>query len=482
MFRRRIILAVLPVLFATRLQSAVYFVPDDFPTIQAAISEAVSGDTIFVRPGVYFENLVITAKGLYLSSVYEEPGLENMRETIIDGTKSGAVIFASYCPDTVTVKGFTICNGLSQAGGGIRCYTAVMKLEDLVVRDNATWMDTWSHGGGIAVFTDSYAKMKNLLVTGNKSYDYGGGISARSRSIIEAEDVILRGNITGGGGHGKGGGLQVDYEARAYFCRSEITFNIASNWGGGLYASDAGFISLVNVTVANNYAGMGGGAIYTCYYGSHIFLGNSIVCGNLVLWEWPTYQQVYFDDVGGDNVLAYLCSDIQGGPENFYIPIHSQAIDLEGNIDTLAYFNSDWSLSNSSPCIDGGVSSFYYWGEHLINIPAAEYWGEAPDMGAYENFNVLLESPETPEPAREWLSVYPNPATGKLNICVTDPGAKKLTVSLYSLSGEVIMEQRFQCSRMGASKMSIDLTNLARGVYLLKAFTKGKEATIKVIH
>jgi hypothetical protein len=482
MFRRMLLSTVLPVLFASGLQSAVYIVPDDSPTIQAAINEAVSGDTIYVRPGVYHENLVITSKGLYMSSIYEEPGLENMRETIIDGTQSGAVISASFCPDTVTIKGFTICNGYSQSGGGIRCLTSVMKLEDLVVRDNATWMGTWSHGGGIAVFTDSYAKMKNLLVTGNKSYDYGGGISARSRSIIEAEGVIIRGNTAGGGGHGKGGGLQVDYESRGYFYRCEITNNIASKWGGGLYASDAGFISLVNVSITDNFAGYGGGAIYTCYSGSRIFLGNSIVYGNKASFDWPGYQQVYFDDTGSDNILAYICSDIQGGSGNFYIPPYLQAIDLEGNVDCLPYFNPGNSLSNSSPCIDGGVSSFYYWNQHLIDIPASEYFGEAPDMGAYENFNILLGTEEQPEPAQEWLSVYPNPAAEKLNISIADPGLKKVTVTLYGITGEMIIERRFQCSRAGTSRLALDLTGLAQGIYLLKAEARGREAAVKVVH
>jgi hypothetical protein len=472
---------ILVAMAATELLSNTFIVPDDSPTIQGIIYEASTGDTIFVRPGVYHENLVITGKGLCISSIYEGPGLENMRETIIDGMKTGAVVYASFCPDTVTIKGFTLCNGYSQTGGGIRCYTSVMKLEDLVVRDNATWMETWSHGGGIAIFTDSYVKMKNLLVTGNKSYDYGGGISARSRSIIEAENVIIRGNIAGGGGHGKGGGLQVDYEARAYFYRSEITNNTASKWGGGLYASDAGFISLVNVNVANNFAGWGGGAIYTCYSGSRIFLGNCIVYGNLASLEWPTYQQVYFDDYGSDNVLAYTCSDIQGGSADFYIPSHSQAIDLEGNVDWLPYFNPDWSLSTSSPCIDQGVASFYYWDEHLIDIPPDDYYGEAPDMGAYENFDIIIGTPEAPKGPEEWITVYPNPAEERVNIGITGQGVRKVTISLYDISGAMILEKRYNCNRSGGT-LTLDLTGLAQGTYILRATAKGRETSVKVVH
>ena len=34
-------------------------VPDDYPTIQKAINNSNDGDTIFVRAGTYFENLIV---------------------------------------------------------------------------------------------------------------------------------------------------------------------------------------------------------------------------------------------------------------------------------------------------------------------------------------------------------------------------------------------------------------------------------------
>jgi len=42
-------------------EAANIVVPDDFGTIQAAVTAAAAGDTIRIRPGVYFENVVVPA-------------------------------------------------------------------------------------------------------------------------------------------------------------------------------------------------------------------------------------------------------------------------------------------------------------------------------------------------------------------------------------------------------------------------------------
>jgi parallel beta-helix repeat protein len=75
--------------------------PADFKTIQEAIDFARDGDTIFVYPGTYFENLVIH-KTISLVSGDKDT-------TIIDGQGVGTVIYISG--EDVTVTGFTIRRG-----------------------------------------------------------------------------------------------------------------------------------------------------------------------------------------------------------------------------------------------------------------------------------------------------------------------------------------------------------------------------------
>ena len=81
--------------------SKVIRVPDDYPTIQAAIDAASSGYKINVSSGTYFEHLIID-KPLKLIG-------EDKSTTIIDGGGSGNCVHVTA--DTVEISGFTIQNG-----------------------------------------------------------------------------------------------------------------------------------------------------------------------------------------------------------------------------------------------------------------------------------------------------------------------------------------------------------------------------------
>jgi parallel beta-helix repeat protein len=87
------------------VKGVIVTVPAEYPTIQAAIDAAQSGDTIQVSGGTYYENIIIT-KNLTLAG-------EDKDTTIIDGGKNGHVIHAfgtSYNYIDVNLFGFTIQN------------------------------------------------------------------------------------------------------------------------------------------------------------------------------------------------------------------------------------------------------------------------------------------------------------------------------------------------------------------------------------
>jgi parallel beta-helix repeat protein len=80
-------------------------VPDDSPTIQTAINDAVDGDTVLVRTGTYYEHVVVN-KTISLVG-------EDRNTTIIDGNGTGHVIHVVR--DHVTITGFTVQRGGSNA-------------------------------------------------------------------------------------------------------------------------------------------------------------------------------------------------------------------------------------------------------------------------------------------------------------------------------------------------------------------------------
>src|SRR3972149_3775038 len=59
-------------------------VPDDYPTIQAAINGAWEGDTVFVKAGTYSENLTVT-KSLSL-------GGENKAASVVEEVNTALLV------------------------------------------------------------------------------------------------------------------------------------------------------------------------------------------------------------------------------------------------------------------------------------------------------------------------------------------------------------------------------------------------------
>jgi parallel beta-helix repeat protein len=81
--------------------SDTIIVPDDYPTIQAAIDNADTGDAVFVKRGIYYENIIIDKSILLLG--------ENRNTTIIDGSAINDVIYVSA--ESVYILNFTVQNG-----------------------------------------------------------------------------------------------------------------------------------------------------------------------------------------------------------------------------------------------------------------------------------------------------------------------------------------------------------------------------------
>ena len=75
-------------------------VPDDYPTIQDAIDNSKKYDTIYVRNGTYYENIIIDKS---IKIIGEDKDI-----TIIDGFRNGSVI--KVLADNVFINDFTIQN------------------------------------------------------------------------------------------------------------------------------------------------------------------------------------------------------------------------------------------------------------------------------------------------------------------------------------------------------------------------------------
>ena len=91
-------------------------VPDDYPSIQTAVDHASSGQTIYVKSGVYTEQNIIIKKPVSLIG-------ENATNTILVGInniKYSPPYVIQVSADNVRISSFTITNG---SLGGIRVET-----------------------------------------------------------------------------------------------------------------------------------------------------------------------------------------------------------------------------------------------------------------------------------------------------------------------------------------------------------------------
>ncbi|MGQ9469197.1 MAG: right-handed parallel beta-helix repeat-containing protein, partial [Nitrososphaerales archaeon] len=93
-------------------------VPDDYSTIQKAIDIATAGDTIYVKAGIYRENIVVNKAVLILG--------EGSNNTVIEGNFQDVPVVKIVANDVILTD-FTIRNSGKQIypGGGIHVQNSV---------------------------------------------------------------------------------------------------------------------------------------------------------------------------------------------------------------------------------------------------------------------------------------------------------------------------------------------------------------------
>jgi hypothetical protein len=100
--------------------------------------------------------------------------------------------------------------------------------------------------------------------------------------------------------------------------------------------------------------------------------------------------------------------------------------------------------------------------------------------GAFEYYNVIKLHLELGGTAIE--SVYPNPASDRINVRYTTPENGVVTIRLTSLEGKTILSSKYNVTP-GTQTVDIDLPedNLAKGVYMLEVESGGQVSRHKII-
>ncbi len=144
-FRVYNILIIFVLIMNTILYSKTIVVPDKYPKISIALNNAEPGDTIFVRAGVYKENIVLVDEVVLIG--------EDKYTTIIDG---GRKTYTVKGADYAYIGGFTIKGGY---GAGILCENTSPIIENNIIKDN--------RGAGIMAVL-SLPMIRNNIIYGNE--------------------------------------------------------------------------------------------------------------------------------------------------------------------------------------------------------------------------------------------------------------------------------------------------------------------------
>jgi len=179
----------LALLWSSLAHAAIIIVPDQYPTIQAAIDAATSFDTIQVRPGLYQEALVIGNKSVVIEGLGGDPAI---------------------IPEGLTQKGLVMVGDVAQLtlrdinifGGRIGVFAKVYKvdLERVGIsgslkgsRLEATYLsvtdsyfnNTWSTG-----LTASAPSPHLVRVTASRNRREGAKITNRTRNGITGTGMV----------------------------------------------------------------------------------------------------------------------------------------------------------------------------------------------------------------------------------------------------------------------------------------------------
>ena len=369
------------------------------------------------------------------------------------------------CGDSTTIEYCTISgNSADDSGGGICCRDSTT-IEYCTINGNSA---LYSYGGGGIYCSDS-TTIIYCIISENLAGFHGGGICC-----YESSSTISNCSISGNSAH-QGGGIYFEL-SNPEINGCNISGNLA-NWGGGIYCYNNSSPAITDCTISGNSNEWFGGGIYCS--DSNPTISNCAVTDNIG-------EGIYVDD-GSPNITYSdfhnnSDGDFGGGgiDPNLGVIVTTNAngdsCDAWMNISLDPMYvdpdNGDYHLQESSPCIDAGDPD-----------SPLDPDGTIADIGAFY-FNQLSvpDFPDTELPDSYAISAaYPNPFNPTTTISISLPQPVRLNVSVFNVTGQQVAELADASFREGAHQFTFDASNLAGGVYFVRASSKGWSEVRKIV-
>ncbi|MBN1480382.1 hypothetical protein JXA70_08935, partial [candidate division KSB1 bacterium] len=266
--------------------AAIINVPTDQATIQEGINAAVSGDTVLVANGTYYESINYQGKAITVASHYAVDGdTLHILNTTIDGSqltdedRSSVVYFESGEDTTSVLMGLTITGGKGSKtggtvfgkkinGGGILCKNSSARIVHNIIRNNSAIGKQESGGGGL--YASAAKPSEHFLILEHNQFLRNGAESAQNDAA--------------------GGGVWTDINSRVlhntFIENSSMseTGSYGAAVAGGGYANEQCLFSFChnriegNACTTNRQDGISFGAVITMFdsnvFQENVFLAN----------------------------------------------------------------------------------------------------------------------------------------------------------------------------------------------------------------
>lgn len=400
-------------------------VPQDYPTIQWAVAEAQTGDTVEVSMGTYGENIVVYQKGITIRRA-DEPGRMTIKNPGGGYQTKCCIAFiscAEYGP--CVLDGFEVTNGEGVlyhhdvydldfcVGGGVFIYNSEVSILNCSIHGNEVTSGDLNFGGGIGVeceyyderdtrpYEDVYSKViiedceihenyledlvfgwsngeacwLNALLPGSR---FSRNTVRDNYSYVPVDDdetaVCLIGDCSE---FDSNIFLDNDYSALytvVNFENSEFVMTNSVFEGHGRY----GLLVMsndqwcVNCTFRNNVRDISLCSMYYPPHNAELFLYNT------AMWD-PYNWSVKLWDEDDELTIDYCTIWSMPGWDNG-ISNYGGTVNYGGhNVNYDPMINATWHLLRGSPCINAGTA--YY------HAPSHDFEGDLrdiPDIGADE--------------------------------------------------------------------------------------------------
>lgn len=322
-------------------------------------------------------------------------------------------------------------------------------------------------GGAIYCKMVGRVKIEASRFIRNRSFNNGGAVFIDTQCRAEIDDntflenvakwwrIILPSWIVTGGGGGAiytraGFDMHPIISNNACFNNRTVTGVLyTSNMQGGIYNNticnnegvgifDGHMESMINIynnTVVNNLSFHGGIEIF-----SKARLYNNIGWGN-GLYSGDMRDQINVSQATAGFELFNNCVQFgNGGPG--MVDQYPEFVDPTNVIGiSLMAPDADWSLADSSPCINHGTpdtTGLFIPESDIAGNP--RIYGGRIEIGSYENQNVWVGIADTDQ-EKNRIIVYPNPGISQLNIESDQPVAY---IELMNIYGQVVLQEKIQ--------------------------------------